>query len=73
MVASLLEPMTAILKTKEDEITAASSEQENAAKEKMAKVGQLLRDYLTCYDLEVLADALKLVSKLQMVICSFRK
>lgn len=45
MVASLLEPMTAILKAKEDEIAAAGGEQENAAKEQMAEVGQLLRDY----------------------------
>lgn len=45
MVASLLEPMTAILKAKEDEIAAADGEQENAAKEKIAEVGQLLRDY----------------------------
>ena len=45
MVASLLEPMTAILKSKEEEIVAAGGEQENAAREKMAEVGQLLRDY----------------------------
>ena len=45
MVASLLEPMAAILKTKEDEIAAADGVQENAAKEQMAEVGQLLRDY----------------------------
>ncbi len=45
MVASLLEPMTAILKSKEEKIAAAGGEQENAAKEKMAEVGQLLRDY----------------------------
>lgn len=45
MVASLLEPMAAILKTKEDEIAATDGVQENAAKEQMAEVGQLLRDY----------------------------
>lgn len=45
MVASLLEPMAAILKTKEDEIAVADGVQENAAKEQMAEVGQLLRDY----------------------------
>ena len=45
MVASLLEPMTAILKTKEDEIAAAGGELENATKEQIAEVGQLLRDY----------------------------
>lgn len=45
MVASLLEPMTAILKTKEDEIAAAGGVQKNATKEQMAEVGQLLRDY----------------------------
>lgn len=45
MVASLLEPMTAILKAKEDEIAAAGGEPENAAKEQMAEVGQMLRDY----------------------------
>lgn len=45
MVASLLEPMTAILKTKEDEIAAAGGEPQNAAKEQIAEVGKLLRDY----------------------------
>ncbi|MEP2639265.1 MULTISPECIES: P-loop NTPase fold protein [Roseobacteraceae] len=45
MVASLLEPMAAILKSKENAIAAADGVQENAAKEKMAEVGQLLRDY----------------------------
>ncbi|MEP2919477.1 MAG: P-loop NTPase fold protein [Sulfitobacter sp.] len=45
MVASLLEPMTAILKTKEDEIAAAGGEQQVAAKEQIAEVGKLLRDY----------------------------
>jgi hypothetical protein len=45
VVASLLEPMTAILKAKEDEIAGAAGEQKNATKEKMAEVGQLLRDY----------------------------
>ncbi len=45
MVESLLEPMTAILKAKEEALAAADGEQENAAKEQMAEVGQLLRDY----------------------------
>jgi hypothetical protein len=45
MVTSLLEPMTAILKTKEDQIATTEGEQGNVAKEKMAEVGQLLRDY----------------------------
>ena len=45
MVASLLEPMAAILKSEEDKIAAADGLQENAAKEQMAEVGQLLRDY----------------------------
>jgi hypothetical protein len=45
MVTSLLEPMTAILKTKEEQITAINGEQGYVAKVKMAEVGQLLRDY----------------------------
>lgn len=45
MVESLLEPMTAILREKEEELTAADGKQDNVAKEKMAEVGRLLRDY----------------------------
>jgi hypothetical protein len=45
MVTSLLEPMTAILKTKEDQIAEVDGEQGSVAKKKMAEVGQLLRDY----------------------------
>lgn len=45
MVSSLLEPMTAILKAKENEIAATGGENEKASKERMAEVGQLLRDY----------------------------
>lgn len=45
MVSSLLEPMTAILKKREEELAEAGGEQPDAAKEKMAKIGQLLRDY----------------------------
>lgn len=45
MVEALLEPMTAILEAKKKEIAAADGEQENATKEKMVEIGQLLRDY----------------------------
>lgn len=45
MVTSLLEPMTAILKTKEEEIAAVDGGEANVTKEKMAEVGQLLRVY----------------------------
>lgn len=45
MVASLLEPMMAILKKKEEELANAGGGQENATKEMMAEVGQLLRAY----------------------------
>ena len=45
MVESLLEPMTAILKDKEKALAAPDGEKEIAAKEQMAEVGQLLRDY----------------------------
>ncbi|WP_116365643.1 KAP family P-loop NTPase fold protein [Parahaliea mediterranea] len=45
LVSSLLEPMTAILKKKEEEIAASSGEQANAMKERMVDVGRLLRVY----------------------------
>ena len=45
MVASLLEPMMAILKAEEEKIAVTNGEQANASRQKMAEVGQLLRDY----------------------------
>ena len=45
MVTSLLEPMTAILKTKEEQLAEADGEQGSAAQKNVAEVGQLLRDY----------------------------
>lgn len=45
LVSSLLEPMSAILKKQEEKLAVAESVQERAVKEKMAEVGQLLRDY----------------------------
>lgn len=45
MVMSLLGPMTAILKAKEDEIAKDADKKKIAIKEQMAEVGQLLMDY----------------------------
>lgn len=45
LVSSLLEPMAAILKQREEGIPAADGNQENATMEKMAEVGRLLRAY----------------------------
>lgn len=45
MVSSLLEPMTAILKEKEDEVATAGGERSDVSKQKIAEVGQLLRNY----------------------------
>lgn len=45
VVSSLLEPMTAILKQKEDELAQPDDEQKKATKEKVAEVGRLLRAY----------------------------
>lgn len=45
LVSSLLESMIAILKTQEDEISAADGSQENATKQKIAAVGKLFQAY----------------------------
>jgi len=45
LVSSLLDPISAILKSREDELAAANGEEGNAALEAMTEVGQLLRDY----------------------------
>lgn len=45
VVSSLLEPMAAILKQKEEELTQSDDEQQKATKEKVAEVGRLLRAY----------------------------
>jgi len=45
LVLSLLEPMAALLKQREEEIAGAGDDKGNATKEKMAEVGRLLRDY----------------------------
>ncbi|UEQ05506.1 KAP family NTPase [Halomonas profundus] len=45
LVTSLLEPMTAILKKKEDEIAQADGGQAHESKARLAEVGQLLRAY----------------------------
>ena len=46
LVSSLLEPMAAILKKREEEIGSASDEQAKAAKEKIAEVSKLLGAYV---------------------------
>lgn len=45
LVSSLLEPMAAMLKQREEEIAAADGDQGSATKKRMAEVGQLLRAY----------------------------
>lgn len=45
LVSSLLDPISAILKSREDELAAANGEEGNAALDAMTEVGQLLRDY----------------------------
>ena len=45
MVESLLAPMTERLREKEQALAEAEGEQANAAKEQVAEVGKLLRDY----------------------------
>ena len=45
LVSSLLDPMSAILKSREDELAADNGEEGNAALEAMTEVGHLLRDY----------------------------
>lgn len=45
MVMSLLGPMTAILKAKEDEIAETAGKKKIAIKKQMAEVGRLLKDY----------------------------
>ena len=45
LVSSLLDPMSAILKLREDELTVANGEEGNATQEAMTEVGHLLREY----------------------------
>ncbi|WP_417245872.1 KAP family P-loop NTPase fold protein [Celeribacter sp.] len=45
LVSSLLDPISAILKSQEDELAAANGEEGSAALEAMTEVGNLLRDY----------------------------
>lgn len=45
LVSSLLDPMSAILQTREDELAKTNGEKENSKLEAMSEVGQLLRDY----------------------------
>jgi len=45
LVTSLLEPMAAILKAREEQLTEVDDELGNATKEKVAEVGRLLRAY----------------------------